>query len=245
MSESHERRVLVLAHEPDGTGGQVTVRLRQRGFDVDTHVVTTDYERPNNSAPFPPLSEYDLLVPMGSVRYLTQKDEIDTWIYDEIAMVREAHQSGVPVLGVCFGGQLIAEALGGSVESSPTSEIGWYRIDDGDETNPVGPGPWMQWHHDRFIPPPQAAVLARNENAVQLFRLGATVGSQFHPEVDVAHVEGWLAMATDEYLAEYGQNRTDILAAVHANEAANIAQCHRLVDWFLDEVAFADEPGAT
>ena len=72
------------------------------------------------------------------------------------------------------------------------------------------------------------------------FRAGTTVGTQFHPEVDVSHVKGFLSNATDEYLHDNGVTREEILAGVEANEANNIAQCHALVDWFLDEVAFPD-----
>lgn len=231
------KRALVIAHEPDGPAAQVEVRLRQRGIVVDTHVVTTDYDKPHDAAPFPELDGHDLLVPMGSVRSLTRLHEIEAWVHDELDMIRRAHEQAVPVLGVCFGGQLIAEAFGGRVEESPVTEIGWYEIFDGEHgPNPIGAGPWMQWHHDRFVPPPDAEVLARNETSVQLIRMGKTVGTQFHPEVDVAHVKGFLEGASDEYLDEHGVDRDLLLAEVMANEAANIAQCHAFVDWFLDDV---------
>ena len=168
-------------------------RLAQRGYDVHTHVVTADFDRPNDAAPFPDLADYDLLVPMGSVRSLTNTDEIDSWVFTEIAMLQAARRRDMPVLGICFGGQLLAEAFGGSVEIAPVPEIGWYGIHEPDGSadgarNPLGPGPWFQWHHDRIIPPPDAEVLAVNENAVQLFRLGRCLGTQFHPEVTYAHI---------------------------------------------------------
>ena len=96
----------------------------------------------------------------------------------------------------------------------------------------------MEWHHDCFTPPPEAEILARTDSAVQLFTLGRMVGTQFHPEVDVKHVSDWLKGADDAYLDEYGQDRAEIIADMTANETRNTAQCHRLVDWFLDEIAF-------
>jgi len=196
-------------------------------------------DRPNDAAPFPDFADFDLVVPMGSVRSLTNKDEIDGWIHTELKLIRETHDAGIPILGICFGGQLLAEALGGSVELARTTEIGWFKIEDGpDHANPLGPGPWMEWHHDIFVPPPGADVLAVNESGVQLMRIERSVGTQFHPEIDVAHVEGFLVDAPDEYLAEHGVERGEILADVRAHEADNIEQCHALVDWFLDEVAF-------
>ncbi|MCP3938566.1 MAG: type 1 glutamine amidotransferase [Actinomycetia bacterium] len=240
LSERDHKRVLVLAHELEGPACQIEVRLLMRGWEVTTHLVTADHGQPNVATPFPELVGYDMLVVMGSVRSLTNTEEIDSWIHDELEMVRMAHTDGMPVLGVCFGGQIIAEALGGSVEKAPVTEIGWYKIaaPEGAE-NPVGPGPWFEWHHDRFVPPPGADVLAVNENAVQLMRLGRTVGTQFHPEVDCAHMDGFLEMALDEYLDDHGVDRHVMKAEMAEHEGRNRAQCHALVDWFLDEVAFS------
>lgn len=237
--EHRGKRALVIAHEPDGPARQVETRLAQRGFRVDTHIVTHDYDAPNTATPWPDFNGYDLILPMGSVRSLTRKDEIDSWVHDELQLLRDAHDAGTPMLGVCFGGQLLADALGGSVEVAPVTELGWFTIHDAPgEQNPAGPGPWKEWHHDRFTPPPQAQILAENENAIQLFRLGTSVGTQFHPEVDVTHLTDWLSACDDEYLASCGTTREKILADVTEHEARNIIQCHAFVDWFLDEVAF-------
>ncbi len=232
------QRVLVLAHEPLGTSALVGERLRQHGYEVHEHVVTTDLDRPNDAAAFPDFAAYDMVVPMGSVRSLTNTDEIESWIFTEIAMVQAAHERGTPMLGVCFGGQVLAAALGGEVEQAPETEIGWYEIHEVDgAVNPAGPGPWFQWHHDRFTPPPEAEVLAVNDRAVQLFRLGRSVGTQFHPEVTRAHVENFLTSADDEYLTEHGLSRKDLLDGAGRHEDRNARQCFALVDWFLHEVA--------
>jgi GMP synthase-like glutamine amidotransferase len=239
------KQALVLVHEPGGGAGQIGRRLIERGVTVDTHLITVDHDLPNEATPFPDPGPYDFVVAMGSIRSLTRKAEIDSWIHDELDLLRSSHEAGVPILGICFGGQLLAEALGGAVETAPVMEIGWYEITEpAGVTNPVGPGPWFEWHHDRFTPPATAEVLARTKEAVQLFRLDRTVGTQFHPEIDLDHVGIWLNMADDAYLSEIGCNRGEILTEVRAREAANIAQCNHLVDWFLDEVAFPDREPA-
>jgi GMP synthase-like glutamine amidotransferase len=232
-------RALVIAHEPDGGAAQIEVRLLQRGWTVDTHLLTHDYERPNVADALPDLEGYDLIIPMGSIRSLTDKDEIDSWVHDELRALAAAHERGTPILGVCFGGQLMAEALGGRVEAMPSAEIGWFSIDPVDAmADPVVPGPWMQWHHDRFEPPPGAEVLATRATGTQLFRLGTTVGTQFHPEVDLAHIEAVLEQTPDDYRAEHGVALFGIRAEAADRERANIEHCHALVDWFLDDVAF-------
>ncbi len=233
------RRCLVIAHEPDGLGGQAGVRLAERGIEVDTHIVTADYDQPNVATPWTDWSRYDVIAIMGSLRSLTDKDEISSWIHAELDLIRMAQADDKPMLGVCFGGQLLAAALGGVVEIAPVKEIGWYEIEAAEGAdNPVGPGPWMEWHHDRFTPPPGAEVLAENENAVQLFRIGRSIGTQFHPEVDVAHVIGFLRGTDDTYLEAESLTREGILSDMQLHEERNTTQCHALVDWFLDEIAF-------
>ncbi|MCP5029411.1 MAG: type 1 glutamine amidotransferase [Actinomycetia bacterium] len=231
-------RALVIAHEIDGHGCLFTERLLERGFGVDTHIVCpTDIEA-DHSVPFPPVDGYDIVIPMGSIRSLTDVDSIGSWVNDELDLLRRCHEAGTPMFGVCFGGQLLATALGGSVEKAPEGEFGWCLI-EGDD-NPAGPGPWMQWHHDRFMLPPGAQLLASSAKANQMFRLGSTVGTQFHPEVNRTHVAGWLGSATDDYLVECGLDRHELLNDSEANEEAATKACSRLVDWFLDVVAFPE-----
>ena len=227
---------MVVAHEPDGGGAQVAVRLGERGFDVTTHVVTPDKTRPNEATEFPDFGSFDVVAVMGSVRSLTRKHEIDTWIHDELELIGGAHAAGQPLLGVCFGGQLIAEALGGSVvEAHDDTEIGWYDIRPASAAGcPVGPGPWLQWHHDRFTLPPGATLLAESDRGSQLFTIGSLVGTQFHPEIDYDHLAGFAQSVDDEYRRTHRIDVEGMLGYVREHEPAVIARCHALVDWFLE-----------
>ena len=100
------------------------------------------------------------------------------------------------MLGVCFGGQLLATALGGSVTRSLHPEVGWHEVRS-DTPDLVPGGPWFQWHFDRFTPPPNARLVARNDRAAQAFTHGRALGLQFHPEVDEALVQRWIAEDSD------------------------------------------------
>lgn len=231
---------MALVHEPDGPTGEVGVHLATRGFDVTEHLITEDPSRPDRpTGPLPDLAGFDLVVVMGSVHSLTRKQEIGSWIHDELEALATTHRRGQPILGICFGGQLLAETLGGVVEPSPTSEIGWHHVKATDPLKmPIGSGPWMQWHHDRFHAPSGAELLATSPAGQQLFRLGRSVGTQFHPEITIEMLNRWLAASAPEYLARHGIDPMRLSAETRQRESQSRAACRRLVDWFLDDVAF-------
>jgi GMP synthase-like glutamine amidotransferase len=119
-----------------------------------------------------------------------------------IRMIGQAVREGVPVLGLCYGGQVLATVLGGTVEPSPEPQHGWYAI----ETlapEIISEGPWLEWHYDRFTLPPGATELARTGSTPQAFSYGPHLGTQFHPESTVEIVTGW-ARSDTEHLAQIG-----------------------------------------
>jgi GMP synthase-like glutamine amidotransferase len=117
----------------------------------------------------------------------------DPWIGAQVGFLREAHAAGVPVLGICFGAQALAAALGATVSRAAETEIGWIDVDGDDGFC----GRWFTWHEDVFDLPPGATALARAASGLQAFAAGASVGLQFHPEVTPAIVDDWLAGARD------------------------------------------------
>jgi GMP synthase-like glutamine amidotransferase len=112
----------------------------------------------------------------------------DPWIAEQIAFLRATHDAGVPVVGICFGGQALAAALGATVSRAPETEIGWVDV-QGEEGFD---GRWFTWHEDVFDLPPGATELARADSGLQAFAAGPSVGLQFHPEVTPAIVADWL-----------------------------------------------------
>ncbi|MBU2667331.1 gamma-glutamyl-gamma-aminobutyrate hydrolase family protein [Actinoplanes bogorensis] len=154
---------------------------------------------------------------------------IGSWVRPEMEQLRRADAAGVPVLGICFGGQLLAAAHGGSVARSPRPEIGWTDLRTDDEAV-VPAGPWFEWHYDRWTLPPGAVEVARNDAASQAFVLRRNLALQFHPELTPAMLDGWLAQGAAATL------NLDVEALVartrHESERAT-RQAHALVDGFV------------
>jgi GMP synthase (glutamine-hydrolysing) len=133
----------------------------------------------------------------------TQVDQEDTvpWLRPEKQFVRELLERGTPLLGVCFGSQLIAEAAGAEVRQAAEPEIGWHDVElsaAGRADPLLGFLPErfesLQYHHYEWLLPPGAVELARSARCLQAFRLeGRPVwGVQFHPEVTESDYDEWL-----------------------------------------------------
>jgi GMP synthase-like glutamine amidotransferase len=155
---------------------------------LDTRGITFEVSRSWRLEPLPDPRDYRFVVSLGhdAAAYATHLPAVAA----EIELLRTAVAQDVPVLGLCFGGQALAAALGGKVERAPTSELGWRDLTT-DDPELVPPGPWLEWHYDRFTTPPDATEIARTADAPQAFRLGPHLGVQFHPEATVEIVTEW------------------------------------------------------
>jgi GMP synthase-like glutamine amidotransferase len=232
-------RALVIIHDPASEAVLVGERLEHHGYEQVEFEITTEVGNPVGSiegmgAP----TDYDLIVPMGSVYSLTDPDRISSWIHDELEFLRGADAAGVPVFGVCFGGQALATAHGGRVVRADRPQLGWCPLSPRPEA-PQFAGPWMQWHYDRFEPPAGSEVFAADEVGVQAFRLRRNLGMQFHPEVTRHHVERWLEIGGREEVEAQGVDPDELLATTSAMFDDVIHRTNALVDWFLAEVATA------
>jgi GMP synthase-like glutamine amidotransferase len=150
------------------------------------------------------------------------------WLARELALVRRAAALEVPTFGICFGGQLLARALGGSVQPASEVEIGWRDVRTWDNSL-IAPGPWFQWHFDSFTPPPGASVIADSTAGPQAFRRGRTIGLQFHPEVTAEIVRAWAA-ASPEELRAHGVDPAALVRETAAGGPQSRAAAWRLFD---------------
>lgn len=228
-------KVLLISHEPEAAPALIGAILRERGCEIDHHTVLVDPDSPDVDFPDPAL--YDAVIAFGSFSNAYDAG-VRRWVEPEIALIKDMVERDVPYLGVCFGGQLLAESLGGHVERAPEpeQEIGLVTFDS-DAELPIPAGPWFTWHEDRVVLPEGIEVLAHNGKAVQLFRHGRAVGTQFHPEADTTVVGGWVRIGPDHIPSH--TSGSQLLQDLEINSAHMRANCEELVDWFLREVAQA------
>jgi GMP synthase-like glutamine amidotransferase len=219
---------------PDALIGDAFVAA---GYDV-TEMVVVPKERfhsPDVAVTFPSASEYDAVAFFGAA-WSVYDTGVIPWITDEIAYARSLISLGVPTLGICFGGQVLAAAVGGRVERAPIPEIGWLSVASSEPVL-IDSGPWLSWHFDRFTVPPHVPVLARTALANQAFVYGRTLGLQFHPEVTDAVLESWLSGENSAQLADLGINPQALIEQSRTLADGAAARAHGLVRGFVFDVA--------
>jgi GMP synthase-like glutamine amidotransferase len=228
-------RVLFIEHDHLSPPGSVGEAFRRRGYDVEELVVVPAerFTSPAVEFGFPAPTDYDAIVPMGAAWSAYDTATVGTWVAPELDLLRAADAASVPVLGICFGGQLLAAAHGGSVERSPAPELGWYGVHS-DVPAILSSGPWFQWHFDRWTVPPGAVEIARNAAASQAFVHRRSLAVQFHPELDTPMLEGWLTNGGIREVETAGLDVGKLLAHTRAEEAAATERARTLVDALLD-----------
>jgi GMP synthase (glutamine-hydrolysing) len=187
--------ITVFEHSPSTGALRLGAALRDYGLRLNhVHLYAGD--------PVPDdLDDVDGVVSAGG-RQSPLDDE--PWLEAELAYLRDAHEAGLPVVGICLGNQLLARALGGAVGPMAGGlELGWREValTPGGCEDPLYAGlPWhgLQFHWHRFEvskPPEGARVLAKSDKcAVQAWALGLrTYGLQYHPEVYPETIETWIA----------------------------------------------------
>ncbi|MDA8370736.1 MAG: type 1 glutamine amidotransferase [Nocardiopsaceae bacterium] len=239
-------RALFIQHDHVSGTGLVGERLLERGYDLTTRLVVPAerFHSPGVEFDFPDPRDWDLVVVLGAVWAVYDRDLVGSWVDPEVDFLRRAHAEGVPTLGICFGAQALATALGGSVEAAPRPEIGWTDVAS-DDSSLIEPGPWFEWHYDRYHLPAGITAIAHTPLCPQAFHSGRSLGVQFHPELNSVILQRWLDNGGDDKAREHGIEPDDLLETTRLREAESRKRTHRLVDAFLDQVACAQVPPAT
>jgi GMP synthase-like glutamine amidotransferase len=226
MTAPWQPRTLILQHEAATPPGLMTTWLHEQSARVESLRIDED-KRPVDAR------DYDLIVSLGSE--FAAFDDSVPFVPREARLFEQARESDVPILGLCFGGQMLARVLGAELYRSEQPEIGWLPVRTTDP-DLVSAGPWFQWHFDTFTAPPGARVVAETDVGPQAFIAGRSMGLQFHPEVTPQIMEEWVRVYPHELEAE-GVDPEGLLEETRrrATEARRVTW--RLFDRFRDAVA--------
>jgi GMP synthase-like glutamine amidotransferase len=223
---SRRLRVLVLQHEEPTPPGHVTEWLRSHDAEVETFRIDLEDREIDPTS-------YDLIVSLGSE--FAAFDDTKAFVPKEATLMRDAVDADVPVLGLCFGGQMLARVLGAEVYRSDESEIGWLPVRSRDPEL-VPQGPWFQWHFDTFTTPPGATVVAETDVGLQAFVAGRSLGLQFHPEVTTDIMDDWVRVYRHELDAD-GVDPDALLEETHRLADESRKNAMQLFERYLREVA--------
>lgn len=180
--------VLAIVHQDDAGPGVFADAVRARGDSLRVW-------RPDRAEE--PPSRFDALMVFGGA--MNVGDPLP-WLAAEMDLLRAAVASERPMLGVCLGAQLLAEAAGGSVRRARTPEIGWKEV----KVSALADDPLMaslpesftafEWHSYEAVPPPGSVPLAASDVCLQAYRLDGAPqwGIQFHAEVSPADMRHWI-----------------------------------------------------
>lgn len=226
--------VLMVVNSPSSGPRRLTEWLEEDGLEIRERLAAEGL--PSD------LAQVDALVLLGGG---LMPDEFGRapWLREERALARQAIKEDLPTLGICLGGQLLADIAGGTVRAKTgPKERGatLIRTTAAGAADPVigglGAGaPMIENHQDMITELPSDAVLLASSQAVenQAFRIGERVrGLQFHPEASAEGLVHWDGAA----LAADGLSRNELVAEAQLVDAENTAASRRLVDAFAAEI---------
>jgi len=204
--------------------------FRASAGDIPQPVASEEDAKSAEASVAPP---YDGVIVSGSQSSVYHDEP---WMAELATWVRGAIDAGLPVLGVCWGHQLLAQMLGGTVEDRGEYELGYVEIEQV-EDDPLFDGVpnvfvAFATHSDEVMSlPDDVTVLARNADGIQAFRKGHVYGVQFHPEYDMRTAEDMIRRK--DISMRLMQEALDSVTPEHVEAAQQIKQ---LFDNFLDLV---------
>lgn len=236
-------RVLFVQQDHVSPTGPVGEAFADRGYDIQEFLVVPEehFHAPSVTVDFPDPLDFDVIVPMGAPWSVYDHERIGSWVKDEITFLSTAHCAGVPILGICFGGQALAAALGGAVVPADRPEVGWAAVQTS-RPELVEPGPWFEWHGDRWVLPSGVTAFARTDVADQAYVVGRSLGLQFHPELTPTMLGAWLANGGEQHAKDLGVDPDQLMDETIRTADAAEERARRLVRSFLDTVATRPQP---
>ncbi|THK42699.1 amidotransferase [Methylophaga sp. SB9B] len=202
--------------------GSIDVWLKSNGYQISS---TQFYQQTD----LPEVGAVDFLVVMGGPMSVNDEAQYP-WLAAEKQFIQQFIATGKPLLGICLGAQLIANAMGGRVYPNKEKEIGWWPIQAVSNNNALAfqfpeTASVFHWHGETFDLPEGAERIAESYGCRnQAFQLGnSVIGLQFHLETTPDSVQALVEHCADELQpALYVQSATEILSVdVHNYHAIN------------------------
>ncbi len=189
----------------------------------------------------PELGSFSALISLGGIMGAYDEDKF-SFLAAEKVLLRKAVEAEVPVLGICLGCQMLADALGGSAYKAESHELEFCGLDVAPiaAADPVlGPlaEPVVLFHGDTWDPPPAADVVVKSDRFNHAFRMGSAVAIQAHPEASASIAARWVESHGRDNLIAAGNDPDGFLVKVGDGEDANRDRALRLFGAWLAEVA--------
>ena len=176
------------------------------------------------------VNAYSGLVFMGGP--MSVNDDLP-WIPQVLALIRQAIEKDMPVLGHCLGGQLMAKALGAEVTRNPVKEIGWGKVNVSDsDVARIWFGDMLtfdafHWHGETFSLPQGASHLLSSKQCTnQAFALGKHLGLQCHVEMNSSLVQLWCELGYGEISANASSPAVQSAVTIQAQMTSKLPQLH-------------------
>lgn len=190
-------RVIVLMHVESEGPGSLGMFLDTIGAEVRTI-------RLHDGDKLPELADLDAVISLGGPMNVYEEAAFP-FLRQETLFLEHALNTGIPVLGICLGAQMIAKAAGAKVTKSPKKEVGWGEVSltDSGKKDPLFQGlpenlDVLQWHEDMFLIPEGGVLLATSDDCPhQAFRYRSGLGLQFHLEVTEEILADWFAKSPE------------------------------------------------
>lgn len=225
--------LLIVQSDPFSGPGLMEAQWRLRGVGLRFAFLHKD-------DPVPELGDAGGLVVMGG---RVMPDEDAPFLEPTRALLRQAIDRGLPVLGVCLGAELLCQATGGGVHQLDGPSIGWQTLKRGSDAaddpifGHIETGErLLGWHSFVLDPPPGAAILACTGEDVQAVRVGETAwGILDHPEQSLSVLSILLAEMSEQ-AEQAGVDIEALRAETARRQAASAAFGEHLAHRFADQV---------
>jgi GMP synthase-like glutamine amidotransferase len=219
-----KKTILSIQNTEIETLGNLKKLFESDGFEIETKHVKK-YSIPQK------VDNYAAIVILGG--YISVYQNLP-FLDEQQKLIRNANHHQVPLLGICLGSQLIAQALGGRVYKGQRKEIGWFEVKVNNEgRNDIFKGitneriKVFQWHGDTYELPKSAILLASSNLYPQAFKVGTSIGILFHLEVTHEIIRNWTSNYRLE-MTEVGVS-TDSILNNKKNEFENLADNCKVV----------------